>query len=186
MLRTFRGAGALLCLALAACLAGAGRPSGTPRVLYRHGQAPAQNLLHTYAPPVVSMQRAGQWALGSTVAWDSLRRTIGADTSHLLATAVDFTQDRVLVASMGSIGSGGTWITIDSVLATTDGTVAYATQFLPAPGALTSSGMTTPMHVVRVPAVAGDVRFRVRQVTLPDPCRPRDGCEPARELRPTR
>ena len=78
--------------------------------------------------------------------------------------AVDFTREMVVVLALGERSSGGHEIRFDGIAASgSDATVRYT---ITEPGAncMTTQAMTAPVDVVRVPRVAGVVRFEPKTV----------------------
>ncbi|MEP6571468.1 MAG: protease complex subunit PrcB family protein [Gemmatimonadota bacterium] len=72
---------------------------------------------------------------------------------------VDFTQDLVVVAAMGSRSSGGFRITIDSARAAGQDVDVFVTTRSPATGCVTAAVQTSPVDVVSLARPAGAVVF---------------------------
>lgn len=81
--------------------------------------------------------------------------------------AVDFARDMVVLLALGERSSGGYQIRFDALERRgADATVQY-TVTTPGPGCMTTRAITSPVDVVRVPRVAGSVRFAARTVRTP-------------------
>lgn len=72
---------------------------------------------------------------------------------------VDFSQHMVLLAAMGSQGSGGFSIRIEGVADSGSELVAYVVRTSPAPSCYTAAVVTYPVDLVRVPRSEKPVRW---------------------------
>lgn len=87
-----------------------------------------------------------------TAAWSSAWATLWAHNATAPALpAVDFTREMVLVAAMGQRSTGGHDILIDSVAATGSELLVRVRSRSPGAGCATTSALTEPVDIVRVP-----------------------------------
>jgi hypothetical protein len=77
---------------------------------------------------------------------------------------VDFRENVVVVAAMGSRPTGGFSVGIEGVARAGDDLEVLVEERSPGPGCLTTQAVTSPMVAVRIPAPTGRVRFVERQV----------------------
>jgi hypothetical protein len=80
------------------------------------------------------------------------------------APAVDFTRESVLLVALGNRSTGGHDVHVEAVSRSGDGAVVRYSATSPGPGCVTTQGVTSPVDVVRVPRIAGTVRFERRNV----------------------
>lgn len=79
---------------------------------------------------------------------------------------VDFGEDMVIAAAMGTRPSGGHAIRIDGVYESDGDLYVVVRQVSPGPGCLTTAALTAPVVAVRTPRHTGAVRFVEREETL--------------------
>lgn len=98
--------------------------------------------------------------------WEDLWTRIHAVMSPAPALpSVDFSEDVVIVAALGSRPSGGYAIRIDTVQQTGAGIEVLVRQVRPGPGCGVTTAITSPVDLVRVPRVAADADFREVELT---------------------
>jgi hypothetical protein len=76
---------------------------------------------------------------------------------------VDFDQEMILVAAMGTRPTGGFVIRIDSVTADSARVLVQVTKILPGRGCAVPAAVTQPVDLVRLPATALPVSFAERE-----------------------
>jgi PrcB C-terminal len=102
------------------------------------------------------LQKPTGLAVKSKARWRTLWRALGAGGK---LPPVDFSRHMLLVASQGRQPSGGHQLRIASVGDPGDALVVDVTEVSPGPGCVTTGGITSPYHVVRVPRSDKPVRF---------------------------
>ena len=83
------------------------------------------------------------------------------------APAVDFTQDMVIIAAMGSRASGGYTISVEGVYTSGGELYVDVLERSPGVGCFSTQVMTAPVTAVLVGSYAGPVRFVTRQESSP-------------------
>jgi hypothetical protein len=158
---------ALTLLAAAApadCRGPAESPNDTPAT---------STVQETQITHLLTQQQSGWRLPGETVirdraAWEAAWRTLhGAETADETVPAapqIDFTRDMVIVVALGSRPSGGFTVKVDELTREGSGAVVRYTATEPGAGCMTTQALTSPVDVVRVPRVAGAVRFDPRRV----------------------
>lgn len=94
-------------------------------------------------------------------AWAALH----ADAPAAPLPSVDFARQMVLVVGLGERTTGGHAVRVDAVAAEGTGAVVRYTTSAPGADCMTTQVITSPVEVVSVPRVAGEVRFERRQAT---------------------
>ncbi len=74
---------------------------------------------------------------------------------------IDFSKSSLIFVSSGRKTSGGYSIEISSVKQKNDYTEVTVTSKGPKPGALTAEALTAPFHIVEIPRVSGEVKFKI-------------------------
>ncbi len=113
----------------------------------------AQHSAYEAAEETLVRDRAA-WA----TTWQQLHNGLVADP----LPAVDFTRDMVVLVAAGQRPTGGTSVRVDGVAAEPGGAVVRYTVTEPGAGCMSTQVITAPVVVVRVPRVAGPVRFERR------------------------
>lgn len=78
------------------------------------------------------------------------------------APEVDFDEEMAVVLFLGTRPTGGHAVTIESVERGPDGLVVHALATAPAPDAITTQALTSPMHAVAVPRCTGEATLDLR------------------------
>jgi hypothetical protein len=79
---------------------------------------------------------------------------------------IDFTQNIVVAATMGSRSNGGHAIQIDPVYAADDDLYVVVEERAPGPGCVTTAAITAPAVAVRIPRPGASVTFVERSETF--------------------
>jgi len=79
--------------------------------------------------------------------------------------AVDFDREMVVAATMGGHPTGGFWIQVDSVVASSAAVDVFVTEHSPGRSCGTTQAFVYPADAVAIPASARPVRFREAKVT---------------------
>jgi hypothetical protein len=87
----------------------------------------------------------------------------GLQVPDASAPEVDFDAEMAVVLFLGSRPTGGYAVSIDSIERGPEGLVVHATESAPAPDAMTTQALTSPMHAVAVPSCEGDVTLDLRR-----------------------
>lgn len=104
-------------------------------------------------------------ALRSQAEWEAFWTRIEHGSSPKSPPpAVDFAREMVVLAAMGSRGTGGYLITVDSVTATAAATHVFVTERSPGRSCVTTQAVTHPVDAVVVPDLGRQVRFHERIV----------------------
>jgi hypothetical protein len=77
------------------------------------------------------------------------------------APAVDFNKETVVVVTQGQKTTGGYGVEITDVTKYDGKAMVTAKTRAPKPGAITLQALTSPIHIVAVPKIAGKVEFKV-------------------------
>ena len=104
-------------------------------------------------------------------AWQAVWDRIQAKQSAVRRPTIDFSREMVIVVGLGSRGSTGHSIEVDSILAYESSGVIEVHLTKTQPMAGTEVGMlaTAPLDAVRLPRHRGDVRFVEQQRERSDP-----------------
>lgn len=97
---------------------------------------------------------------GAVDAWNTMYSGVAGNPPP----AVDFARDMIVVVALGQRSTGGFTIRVDSVSTSGGGATVHYTVTTPGPSCMTTQMMTSPVDVVRVPRVEGDVRFDRRVI----------------------
>jgi len=81
--------------------------------------------------------------------------------------AVDLTRKMVVLLALGPRNTGGFDIRVDSISAEGAGAVVRYTVTSPGPTCMNTQALTSPVDVVSVPRVDGQIRFDARRVVQP-------------------
>jgi hypothetical protein len=76
------------------------------------------------------------------------------------APDVDFTKETVLFVSAGRKSTGGYGVEISGFQTKSGKTEVMIIEKKPRPGGLNIQALTAPFHIVAVPAISGEVKFR--------------------------
>tara|TARA_Y100000310_G_scaffold332439_1_gene408007 strand:- start:891 stop:1280 length:390 start_codon:yes stop_codon:yes gene_type:complete len=77
--------------------------------------------------------------------WEATNISIPTDT----LPEIDFTKEMVIGAYLGQTTSGGYSIEISNIVDRIDSLEVYLTEKAPAPGSMTTDGLTQPYHLVK-------------------------------------
>jgi PrcB C-terminal len=75
---------------------------------------------------------------------------------------VNFEKDMIIVAALGARPSGGYDIAIEGVAPESDGALVLVGTTAPGSDCITTAAITAPVVMIRVPSVAGRIRFQER------------------------
>jgi len=78
--------------------------------------------------------------------------------------AVDLSTRMIIVLALGSRNTGGYGFAFDAMTLESGGAVVHYTTTAPGPGCMTTQVVTSPVDVVSVPRVNGQIRLDVRNV----------------------
>jgi hypothetical protein len=129
-------------------------------------QAPDVELVPVARGQMSGVTAAAQIVVRSNAEWEKLWK------SHAAAQplpAVDFTREMVAAVFLGSRPTGGFSVEIVDGRREGEALVLDYVERRPSPDAITTQALTSPFHIVRVEAQAGEVRFR--RVAAPAPRR---------------
>jgi len=103
--------------------------------------------------------------LGDSASWAQLwSRLYGGRQPQPPLPLVDFSRYRVVVAAMGSRGSSGYDVRVDSVVTYETGPVVYLVTVQPGASCVTLAVITAPVEVLRVPLLSSSFGFRARNI----------------------
>jgi hypothetical protein len=98
------------------------------------------------------------------VAWSELWQEIHATTIPVpLLPAVDFTQEMIVVAALGTRATGGYDILLAQAAEDASGLQVEVVETSPGPGCVTTQALTQPVDLARTPRRDGSVRFVMTQ-----------------------
>ena len=131
-----------------------GQP-GSPRVLVIDPSAVVVNAL------VSGLQDSVRTVVSDDSAWRQLWNQVYSIASPMPPVpVVNFSQDRLIVAALGSRPSAGYSVAIDSVTTENGATTVYVTRQGPGASCMNATLMTAPVQVVRVSGDLGIMSFR--------------------------
>lgn len=94
--------------------------------------------------------------------WENALQHGGAEPPPL--PAVDFTRDMLVVAALGTVGSGGYSVAVERVDEVGRTLVVEVTRRTPGPSCGTIAALTSPVDIVRLRRIEAPVEFRDRTV----------------------
>lgn len=120
--------------------------------------------VHLFTQQSSGYRAAAELAIRDGAAWTAAWRTLHDGDPADAAPSVDFGRDMVVLVSVGQLSTGGSSVHVDSVVAGGGGAVVRYTVTQPGAGCMTTQALSAPVDVVRVPTVAGAVRFQRQTV----------------------
>ena len=151
--------------AVPAASAGAAPPASAPRSdsTTRQMTAPAQPAFtRVLAQRMSGFDEPAELVIREQSALESAWSRVHNQVQGNPPPAVDFARETVLLVALGRASSGGHDVHIDAVARTGDEAVVRYTATRPGPGCMTTQALTSPVDVVRVPRIAGSIRFERR------------------------
>lgn len=106
-------------------------------------------------------QKAAEMVVTNQTQWGALwQEHSGQQEPKKAAPAIDFAKETVLFVALGQKNTGGHQIQIVDIIRRPGRTEVLVVRRKPAPGAMNLQALTAPFHIVRVPRIEGEVRFR--------------------------
>ena len=99
-------------------------------------------------------------AAAFAAAWRTLHQGIPGNPPP----AIDFARRMVVLLALGQRNTGGHGIRFDAIVASGAGATVRYTVTSPGAGCMTTQAITSPVDVVSVPRVDGEIRFERRSV----------------------
>lgn len=149
-------------LLAAAPLGCQGTTMPTPRSTTTAVADQSSSIVRLYAAAHSAYEMAEETVVRDRAAWEAAWQQLHNGLAAEPLPAVDFTRDMVLLVAAGQRSTGGTSVRVDSVTAGAGGALVRYTVTEPGAGCMSTQVMTAPVEVVRVPRVAGAVRFERR------------------------
>lgn len=127
-----------------------------------HPEASETNAIKTIARGAFSgIQEPKQVVVTNQAQWDELwEKHMARNDPKKPAPEVDFSKQTVLFVSAGQKRTGGYSVEISDVRQVDDKTEVTVTTKEPKAGGFNIQALTAPFHIVAVPKINGEVRFR--------------------------
>lgn len=150
-------------LAAVAC-GNAGNATPTPNPVGADVSTESQPIERLLSQPNSALQESMELVVRDRAALERVWANIHGDVPGP-PPAVDFAQRTVIVVALGERATGGHAVRVDAVAAQNGGAVVRYTATSPGQGCMTTQMITSPIEVVSVPRVTGEVRFEQRRAT---------------------
>lgn len=158
----------LVCTLLAAVGCGSGsNATPTPSPVGADVTTESQPIERLLSQQHSGLQERTELAIADRATLERTWLAIHGGVAGNAAPAVDFAQRTVIVVGLGERSSGGHAVRVDTVAREGDTTVVRYTASAPGAGCMTTQAITSPVEVVSVPRVAGQVRFERRDASVP-------------------
>jgi hypothetical protein len=141
-------------LLLLACSGSISQSAGTRLPLTRLSTGPSSLI---YYSGIVQRERL---VVRDDATWQTVWTSIWRGTTPTPALPnVDFANEMVIVAALGSRSTGGYSIVVDSAVMSSNGLTAWVGTSSPGPGCITTQAFTSPVDIARVQRFDAQVSF---------------------------